>query len=274
MGRYAAWLLTIEDTYYNDGTPIINKEFVEEQLEKGADPETIQQEYYCSFKASASGAWFKHSMKKVDDEERITFVPQDIMIPTYGFYDLAQGGIDLYTCILAQFPKDEKVKIIDYFEMQGCSSGEFIDTVTSKHTVPIHFLPWDGGHTQDYVTESTSRVNKLKKEKGINIIKVDRGKNVADDVEICMRLMNYCWFDEGKCKKLINHLRNYKKKKNQSTGVYTNTEARDQHTHAAAAFRTLGLAWDRKIIPKHGGSSLREKIKSITAKTICNLGYN
>ena len=38
MGRYAAWLLTIEDTYYNDGTPIINKEFVEEQLEKGADP--------------------------------------------------------------------------------------------------------------------------------------------------------------------------------------------------------------------------------------------
>lgn len=263
MGRYAAWLITIEDSYYNDGTPIISKEFVDEQLEKGADPETIQQEYYCSFKASASGAWFKHTMKRVDDEERITFVPIDTMLPKMGFYDLAQGGPDYFTCIVAQFPKDGRVNIVDYFETRGISSGEFVDTVAAKHTISTHFLPWDAGHPQDMITESTSRIKKLQKDKGINAKKVDRGKNVADDVEICMRLMDTCWFNEGTCKKLINHLRNYKKKKNQSTGVYTNKEAGDQHTHAAAAYRTLGLAWDKKMIPRAGSYGILHNLSKL-----------
>ena len=271
MGRYAAWLLTIDDTYYNDGASVINKDFVEEQLEKGADPETIQQEYYCSFKASASGAWYRHAMKKIDDEQRITYVSHESMLPTFTFYDL--GGNDEYACVVAQFPNPERINIVDNFIARDIGSGEFLDTIISKYrNIHTHFFPWDGGHRFDFVNHRESRIEKLKREKGIsNIKKVERNKSVADGVEIGRRVLNKCWIDERNCRQFVNDIRNYKKKKNISTVAFTEQEVHDQHSHNAAAYRTLATAYDRDMIPKLGSLGVKDRIKKLAKQSICNL---
>lgn len=269
--RYRAWFVTIDDSYYNDGTPIISKESVEEDLEKGADPETIQQEYYCSFKASASGAWYRHSMKKIDDEQRITHVSHDSMLPTFTFYDL--GGNDEYACVVAQFPTPERINIVDNFVARDIGSGEFLDTILSKYrNIHTHFFPWDGGHKFDFVGTRESRIEKLKKDKGIsNIVKVQRNKSVADGVEIGRRVLNKCWIDERNCRQFVNDIRNYKKKKNISTDTFTDSEVHDQHSHNAAAYRVLATAYDRDMIPKLGAMGIKARLKNLAKRTICNI---
>jgi hypothetical protein len=38
MRGISAWLLSIEDTYYNNGDPVITKAYVDELIAKGMDP--------------------------------------------------------------------------------------------------------------------------------------------------------------------------------------------------------------------------------------------
>lgn len=271
MGRHKAWLLPTTVTHYNDGSPIISQEFIDEQLEKGAEPETIAQEYGCSFKASASGAWYRFAMKQIDDERRITFVNHDSMLPTFAFYDL--GGNDEFAAVVAQFPTLERINIVDNFLERDLASGQFLDRVMAKYHIHSHFFPWDGGHKIDGVTSRESRIEKLRREKGIsNIIKIERNKSVADGVDMGRRALTKCYIDERNCKTFVNDLRNYKKKKNITTGMFTEQEVHDQHSHNAAAFRVLATAYDRKKIPETGALGIKARLNKLVKEAKYEFG--
>jgi phage terminase large subunit len=49
-----------------------------------------------------------------------------------------------------------------------------------------------------------------------------------------------CWFRASTTQLLTNHLKNYKKKWNDSTWTYTGPK-HDEHSHASDAFRYLGV---------------------------------
>lgn len=238
-----AWLLTIEDTYYNDGTPIISKEYVEGLLKKGTEPETIQQEYYCSFKASASGAWYKHALQRVEDEGRIREVPYNESFPVYAGWDI--GGDGQRAIIFQAY--DDYIRIIDCIYMKDVPIGVIMDSVLAKYRIKQHFFPADGKQKMDAIDRWESRIEGLKKKGITNISVVKRSTSVADGVQVAREMMTRCLFDSVKAQKIINDIRNYKRKQNKQTKEFIDDHVHDKHSHGADAFRTISSAYNQGL---------------------------
>lgn len=236
-----AWLLTIDDTYYNDGEPIIPRSFIDEQLRRGADPEIVQQEYYCSFRASASGAWYRYSLLRVDEESRIRDVGYNANYPVYTAWDT--GGDGQRAIVFQSY--DDYIRIIDLVAMDNVPIGVIMDAVNAKYVVKEHYFPHDGKQRQDAITVFQSRIEGLREKKGIkNIRLVPRTKSLPDSVEVAKGVMERCLFDATKCARLITDLRNYKRKVNKTTNTYLDDHVHDKASHSADAYRTLATAFE------------------------------
>lgn len=231
-----AWLLTIDDTYYNDGSQIITPAYIAKELARGVDPEVIQQEYYCSFKAAASGSWYKHSMARVDEEERVRKVPYSEAHAVDVDWDL--GGADAFVAGVRQSYGDYH-RYIDCIKMESVPIGTIMDTVLAKYPkVRTHYFPHDGKMRIDMVDYFQSRIEALRKRGITNIVQVPRSKTVADGIQLTKEYLTQCLFDEDKCQELVSNLRNYKKKFNRVTGAYTDSAVHDKHSHGADMVRT------------------------------------
>jgi hypothetical protein len=239
--RNKAWLLDIEHTYYNDGTPIITREYIEQQLARGVDPEVIQQEYYCSFKAAASGSWYKHSMARIDEEERVREVPYNEAHAVDVDWDL--GGSDAFVAGIRQSYGDYH-RYIDCIKMESVPIGVVMDAVLAKYPkIRSHYFPHDGKMRIDMVDYFQSRIEALRK-KGINnIVQVPRSKTVADGIQLTKEYLTQCLFDQEKCQELVSNLRNYKKKFNRVTNSYGDSAVHDKHSHGADMIRTGATAF-------------------------------
>ena len=268
--KMRSWLLTIEDTYYNDGTPIITQDFIKRELSRGVDPEIIQQEYYCSFKAVASGAWYKIPIARVEREDRIRDVQSMEGYPRYAFWDL--GGNDHHTCIIAEAYGDW-IRIIDYIEMDSVPIGTIMEEVLGRYHIREHYFPHDGKMRIDMIDHFQSRIEGLRARGIANITRVPRGK-VIDGIELAKEVMNICLFDKDKCRILIDHLRNYKKRRNGTTGEFTDTPVHDRHSHGADAFRTMATAWKMGLFEISRGNVMTpRKRKQLSKRSRFNPKY-
>ncbi len=260
-----AWLYGIEDTYYNDGDPVITKEYVDELIAKGMDPEIAMQEFYCSFKASASGSYFKHQMHAIDEEGRITHVPHNSNLQTFASLDLAEGE-DLMTAVIHQHPDKNTIHIVDNFVSKDMASGQFTDMIRNKYTIDVWFLPWDATKRQDKMDKLQSRAETLRKQKGLKIVIIPKTNDLAGNIEWVQEVLAYCFFDKERCRRLINDLRNYKRKKN-AEGVFTKVPVHDKHSHNADAVRCMASAFKLDVIPVH---SLQRHKKMIELPSFAN----
>jgi len=68
---------TVDDTTYEDGTPIITPEDIEEERRAGMPEELIQQEFYCSFEAGIKGAYYFEQMGEMKEQGRLKLFPID-----------------------------------------------------------------------------------------------------------------------------------------------------------------------------------------------------
>lgn len=239
--RFKALCLGIEDTYYNDGEAIVKKEYVEMLLAKGMDPELVSQEFYCSFKANASGAWYKHAMTQVSEQDRIGVHKYNPTKPIDAIWDL--GGNDAHAVGLIQMPDMERINFVDYVRMDNVPVGDVMDVV-NRYPIRTHYFPHDGAKRLDMVTAFQTRVEALRKEKGITNIKiVPRTTTIIDGIEKVKALLPFCWFDKEKSYRLVDDLKNYKKSRNQQTGTFLDRPIHDKHSHGADMVRTLATAY-------------------------------
>lgn len=259
--KVKSWLLGADQTYYNDGSPIISEEYIKKQLAKGADPEKIAQEYYCSFKASASGAFYRHQMASIDQENRVTKLLYNPNQAVDAYWDL--GGSDDAVVTIVQPKGPEKYNFLDCIKMSGYGTGQVMDAVNRKWSIRQHYFPHDGSHKVDMVNAFEDRVEVLKREKGIkNITVIQRGTKI-DGIEMVKEVLQYCYFDEESCGDLVNDLKNYTRKKNISTGEFTDAPVHNRHSHGADSVRTFATALKRGLveIPTETGMSSFKKKK-------------
>jgi len=259
-----SWLLTVDDTYYNDGERIISKEFITKLLAKGADPEIIQQEYYCSFKASATGAWYRYEMVRVDSEDRIRKMSYNSAYPVYTAWD---NGGDGQRCIIFQAYEDY-VRIIDFIAMKNVPTGVPMDIVNARYTIEQHFFPHDVKQRNDVVTKLQSRIQALREEKNIhNIVPVPRALSLVESIAGGSRVMSRCIFNEELCQELVTDLRNYKRKLNKSTATFSDDHVHDKASHSADAYRTMATAYELGMFKIHNRVNLfQAKMSSIVSK--------
>jgi len=223
-------LLTVEDT------DIINPKELRALRQEMADYE-YDQEMMCSFQAAIRGAYFGKAMSQAEEDGRICDVPYDPALPVYTCWDL--GIADATAVIWLQMSPGGQVRAIDAEEYHGASLPDIITEIDKKpyQRYAMHIAPHDIRVRE--LGTGTSRIEVA----AANGIRFDVCRNMPlmDGIDATRNLIAKMWFDQNKCRDLVNYLQLYRCDFNQKTGVPSTRPLHDHTSHMADALRMFAV---------------------------------
>lgn len=235
--RNPSWfyqLLTVDDTN------AIGPEIIENERASGMSEDMIQQEYYCSFDAANPGAYYGKEMAKAWKDGRIGNVPIEKGIDCETWWDL--GMNDSMSIWITQTVGRE-LRVVGYMENSGeglSFYAKLLKDFADEHGINYarHGMPHD-------IEVRELGTGKSRKEvavgMGIKPIEVAVKLEVQDGIDAVRRMLQYCWFDESRCGKGIAALTEYSKDWDEKNRVFALRPKHNWASHAADAFRTLGV---------------------------------
>ncbi len=223
-----------------DDTNAIGPEVIEEERAAGMADELIAQEFYCSFEAPLTGAYYSKQMTEAMDEGRIGGVPHDPAIEVESWWDL---GIGDATAIFFAQVVGREIHLIDYYETSGEGlahyAGKLADLAKPKSeggrdfNYGRHILPHDV-KARELGTGKTRE--EVLKTLGLKPTICPQHR-VDDGIEAVRNLLAKCWIDEEHCSRGIDALRQYRKAWDETNRCYRNTPLHDWTSHGADALR-------------------------------------
>ena len=202
-----------------------------------------------AFEASVEGAIYGKEMDRVRRDKRICFVPHDSRLVVDTYWDLGVGD---YMSIWFVQVYGKEVRFIDFYENSGEGLPHYSTMLQTKrdqlgYKYGKHYAPHDI-EVKEMTTGKTRLETAL--EPGINInFEVGKKIGIQEGIEAVKRLFNRFWFDEGRCSIGLVHLDGYRKDWADKLGIWKSEPRHDQHSHAADALRTLGVAWVDVFVP-------------------------
>jgi len=197
-----------------------------------------------SFRVSIEGSYYNKLMLRARIEKRIGKVPFEKNLPVNTAWDL---GMDDHTVIwFFQIYRGSKleVRLIDYYENNEEGLTHYVNVVKDKgrrlkYKYGRHFFPHDVKVKE--MNTGTKRIDFLKS-LGLKAIPLPKSNNLADDIETVRQTLPFCWFNESSTKRGVECLENYKKKRNRTTGEFSESPLKDGNDHGADAFRMLCMS--------------------------------
>jgi hypothetical protein len=240
-------LLTINETRKDDGTPVITLDQINALRRRGVSEEFIQQEYYCSFTMGTEGAYYAKLMEEARQKGRIRNVPFDNTLPVHTAWDI---GVSDFTSIIFFQKAFNEYHHIDYYENQGEGLQFYARILQSKamdekYFYGNHYVPHDLG-ARVFSAEAKT-VIEVARQLGLRFQLVPKHA-IHDGIQSCRNLIPKSYFDNEKCKLLINHLDNYTKAFNQTMKVWMDTPKHDEHSHGCDAFRIEAMAEKSSVV--------------------------
>lgn len=190
-----------------------------------------------AFEEAIEGAYYDNQMRQAREQGRITAVPYDDYLPVWTCWDL---GMDDATAIWFFQLRGDQLRFIDYYEAEGEAYPHFVKMLQDRpYIYEGHILPHDGNVR---APETGNRRHETLTEMGLKGIEVaPRTPDLGHDIQNVRRLFGRLWFDEENCALGLSRLQNYRKKWNDSLGVFASQPLHDENSHGADALRT-GLA--------------------------------
>lgn len=243
-------LLTIKDTFRNDGTPVITEHDVEQEILEGMDADLARQEFYCSFDIGVVGSYYSKILELLEKKGQITSVPHDPRLSVDTYWDL---GIDdsMVIWFVQQYGKE--IRIIDYYENSGEGLPFYKDVLWERkrdrgYNYGTFNFPFDIA-----VKELSTGKSRLEIASSLGLVPnfVVPKLNLQDGIHAVRTTLPMCWFDAERCKEGIEALRNYHKKYDEINKVFMTTPAHDWSSHGADGFRTLAVGLQEKSTGEH-----------------------
>jgi phage terminase large subunit len=193
------------------------------------------QEYLCDFEAAISGSYYAHEMQRAEEEGRIRRVMWEPNTPVHTAWDI--GFRDSTTIWFVQVVRDE-VRVLDYVENSGVAVGWYVNELRSRpYSYGTHLLPHDASVGQ--LTSGTS-VKETLAGLGVQATVVPQAP-VYDGINAARQLIPRCFFDDTKCQRGIEVLRNYRREWDDKRKVFHDKPLHDWASHGADAFRYLAM---------------------------------
>lgn len=225
-------VLTIKDT-----VSVISEADIEKERAEGMDEDLIQQEYYCSFTAAVTGAYYAKQIQQAEDDTRITTVPYDTKIAVDTWWDL---GIGDSTVIWFTQTVGKEIHVIDYYENNGEGLPHYAKYLQS---LPYVYGRHNAPHDIEARELGTGK-SRLEVAKTLGIaFKVVPNLSVDDGIEAVRGILNRCWFDKAKCKTGLHALREYHKEYDEKKKVFKSYPCHDWSSHAADAIRYFAVGF-------------------------------
>jgi len=234
--NWFAQVLSVDDTRRADGTPVIGADAIEEDRRAGMAEEILRQEYWCSFDAALTGAYYGKAIEAARSEGRIGGVEWEPALPVETWWDLGMGDS---TAIWFAQRLGAEVRLIDYLEASGEGLSFYIDVLKSKpYAYGRHIAPHDI-EVRELGTGKSRRETAQKL--GLRF-EVAPAQSLADGIEASRALIPNCWFDETKCARGIEALAQYRREWNDKTKDFKPTPLHDWTSHGSDAFRYGAVA--------------------------------
>ena len=213
-------------------TGILDDEELEMARQDMAESE-YEQEYECSWSAALRGAYYAKELEQAYTDERVGKVPYDPSKQVVTAWDL--GVSDSTAIWFAQFD-GKAINVIDYYENSGEGLPHYIDVLNSKgYKYGAHIAP------HDIVVREFS-TGKSRKDLAFSLgidFQVAPKLKVMDGIDTVRTTINRCWFDEGKTKKGLDALLQYRSSYDDKKKVWSQKPVHDWTSHASDAFRYL-----------------------------------
>lgn len=240
-----AWFsqtLTVDDTH------AVKPELIQDDRDMGMPEALIQQEYWCSFEAPIEGAYYQNQMIFLQEQNRLTKVPHEPLLPVYTSWDL---GMDDATTIWFFQIHHHEIRLIDYYENSGEGLPFYAKMLDKGHRTEYryknHYFPHDVKVRE--LGTGKSRYETLKS-LGIKPTVVPKVESIHDRIDDVRNILPKCWIDEEKCKRGIQCLRSYRKKFDETTQTYSTAPLHDWASHGADALGGVPYA-----VMKHNRAS-------------------
>lgn len=231
-------LLTVDDTFRDDGTPVISAESVNEEREAGMSEEKVQQEFYCSWDSGMEGAFYTKELKAAEDGNRIGMYPWDPTKPCQTFWDI--GYRDQTSIIITQRGNDGKPIIIDHIVDRNKPLDFYVRVLKETgYVFDEHWGPHDFANT-DWTTGKT-RVE-MAANLGIHVEIVPK-ISVEDGIDAARAMLRVCRFNETKTGRLLDGLAAYRREWDDSNQRFRDKPLHDWASDISDSFRYMSIAW-------------------------------
>lgn len=206
-----------------------------EQLRKN-DPETFEHIYGGVTRSILAGAIYAAEMAAAEKENRIGRVPYDATRPVHTFWDL--GWADNVSIWFAQaFPFE--YRIVDFLQCNRQALPWYLKQLQDRpYIYGTDYLPHDA---RAHNLGTGRSIEELMRAAGRRVQIVPQ-LSIADGINAVRTIFAQCFFDSEKCADGIQALRRYRYGEIVTLGVPTREPLHDENSHAADAFRMLGVA--------------------------------
>jgi hypothetical protein len=176
------------------------------------------------------------------EEGRITAVPYEPRLDVVTVWDLGVGDS---TAIWFYQIHGFEIRVIDYYENSGEGLPHYIQVLRDKdYLYGTHYAPHDI-EVRDFTTGKSRKDTAA----GLGIkFRVVPKLPIEDGIDAVRNLIRKCYFDEQRCVRGIEALRQYKKSWNDKMRCYNNQPDHDWTSHAADAFRYLAISLREKKV--------------------------
>lgn len=251
----------------------------------GMSEDEYQQELECSWEAAVQGAYYARQMEAIRQQGRIRTVPWQPAIPVNTYWDL---GISDYTSIIFAQPAGREIHVIDYLQANGHELAYYAAEIQRKpYIYGEHVLPHDGGALELGTGKTIAdQLRGLLRGAGVAggldriRVRVLPPGDVTPGIEASRRLLSRCWFDEAKCRQLIDALSLYRQGWDEKRQMFKDKPEHDDYSHGADAFRYMAVGMrDSAIGPPplvvkrtfdvldHGRPELAQRRRPFTVRT-------
>ena len=240
--------------YKASETNILDAEELAE-AKKAMGDDRYDQEFECSFEAAIQGAYYAIEMKAATADNRVTNVPYDPAAAVVTAWDLGIG--DSTSIWFAQFVGQE-IRLIDYYENSGVGLDVYAKALSEKgYHYEQHILPHDVQVKE--LGTGKSRLETLDA-LGVRNVSIAPRLNVDDGIQAARSMLSRCWFDENKCSRGVEALRQYRREFDEKLKSWRGRPLHDWTSHPADAFRYLAVGYRRN---DDWGKPIRRALKGI-----------
>lgn len=212
------------------------------------------QEYYVSFDAAIPGSIFGEWLDRISLAGQITKVEVEPSLPVHTAWDL--GHTDATAIWWFQIVHGE-IHVLYYEEHSLKDIDFYVETLKAKAKAfgfeyGTHWLPHDA-RARTLAAGGKSIQQQMLDAKVGRIVIAPRLDHV-DGIQAGRKTIPHCWFDETKCERGLEVLRNYHYEWDEEKKCFSSMPAHDWASHGSSAFRTLSLSWKvPKDQPKERG---------------------
>lgn len=206
--------------------------------------EQYEQEIECNFNAAVVGAYYGKEIVEAERAGRIRSVPHDPNLPVHTAWDLGKG---MHMAVWLWQVAPDGVRVIDYIEGEN---NDGIQQVIAKlegkpYAYGTDYVPHDA-RTPEIGTGRTRIETMLEMKRKPRVVASHR---VEDGINAAKLTFHRYYFDEEKCKRGIEALRQYRREFDEKKKTFRDVPLHDWSSHGADAFRYLAMAW-REMNPQ------------------------